>query len=347
MECILAYDATKVAALLSRVKKGNRRVKKGNNVDNVQYFATKEFVVLAAQRQCTSVQLKARLKNGEADDGFTVLLQSAARAFDNWDACRNDVSPQYAHEYMVNDCTDVLVAFRHEEPVAFALLEKTLTKTSVGILCASQTRGRGAGQLIMSMILEEAQRDATALTLSALPSVVSYYTGKGFSFGKDCADEPVQLDNAQLASTRIRMGDANDASSYDYSEVAPLLQELHRKNLAASSDRKDCTSENMTFADLEERECHLRGYYMMKCPGINRVSRKDLMESRNRNDRWPRSLPNGKVQLVSRQQLREEQKRERDGRAKPMRRGARRPSAGRGNRTTAQFNSEAACRTTT
>ena len=80
------------------------------------------------------------------------------------------------------------------------------------------------------MILEEAQRDATALTLSALPSVVSYYTGKGFLFGKDCADEPVQLDNAQLASTRIRMGGANGASSYDYSDVAPLLQELHRKN---------------------------------------------------------------------------------------------------------------------
>lgn len=144
VECILAYDTTKVAALLSRGKKGNRRVKKGTD-DNVQYFATKEFVVLAAQRRGTSVQLKARLKKGEAEDGFTVLLQSAARAFDEWDACRDDISPSYAHEYMVNDCTDVLVAFRHKEPVAFALLEKTLTKTAVGILLCVTDGGQGRG----------------------------------------------------------------------------------------------------------------------------------------------------------------------------------------------------------
>jgi GNAT superfamily N-acetyltransferase len=230
-----------------------------------------DLEIVHSSRKGTAMNLRTTLRTDGKEGEHIEVLRAAAHALTFEDGCHgDDVAHGYVLRYMVSLCTDAFVAFVNEVPVGFALLDQSApTEIDLGMICASE-KARGAGKALLQKAIDLAQSADKTLTLSSLPTVVSYYAKHGFQLGKTCGDH-ADLEHKALAHSRV----VKKGRNYDYSQVAPLFEELHRKKMAVRQDGI-CGDPKATFAQLQDEGCHMDGYYMHLCPPKGRKAARAL-----------------------------------------------------------------------
>jgi hypothetical protein len=273
-------EAKALAADANKLKPRNKKTSAERALDLLkrmresltQYWSLAgDLEIVHSSRKGTAVNLRTTLRTGGKEGKHIEVLRAAAHALTFEDGCHgDDVDHGYVLRYMVSLCTDAFVAFVKGVPVGFALLDQSApTEVDLGMICASEN-AKGAGKALLQKAIDLAQSADKTLTLSSLPTVVSYYAKHGFQLGKTCGDH-ADLEHKALVHSRV----VKKGRNYDYSQVAPLFEELHRKKMAVNQEGI-CGDPKATFAQLQEEGCHMDGYYMHLCPQKGRKAARAL-----------------------------------------------------------------------
>lgn len=132
----------------------------------------------------------------------------------------------------------------------------------IDIICADHGLGR---TLLLSFIQYVQDKDLGSVTLSSLPTVLTYYPKFGFEFRKSCRDpaikvpERLQQDINELVAAKALPRTRDEA--YDNPVYAKLLQFLQTRDLNVK--KEGCTKYNAR--SFKSNDCGLDGYTMKKC----------------------------------------------------------------------------------
>lgn len=146
------------------------------------------------------------------------------------------------------------------------------------VICATPGYGRPLLEAFMHFV--HAINPRAAITLSALPTVLTYYPAFGFNFRKNCSDGPIEFP-PKIAQ---RLGDRRKAKTLpkniseaymdpDVSDALLFLQENQLNVYKAGP----CGSPKISKSSIRKHDCGLDGYTMKKCPikggGKKRIKR--------------------------------------------------------------------------
>ena len=141
--------------------------------------------------------------------------------------------------------------------------KKNLIKEAyIDILCACP----GSGKFLLNYFITSAENNDTytAVSLSAIPTVLTYYPTFGFSHRHTCTDEEAEILPSKELIELAKTGKYKYISDvYNDPKFLKYLIEL-RDNGYGKTDG-DCAKVDITSEEMDEAKCGDDGYIMRKC----------------------------------------------------------------------------------
>ena len=197
------------------------------------------------------------------------------------EACQDNVSDQYVME-AVNRNTIILVMFETKTevvesratrrgpvmeesvesivPIGFLIANPDKNGLYLDVICAIRNTTS-----LLNYFIEYC--DGKTITLSSLPSVLSYYPKFQFKFRQSCYEPPV----AELPES-IRTRNASkkpfpkrSENAYDDEDFSDFMVDLVEKGLAVKKDGDCGKKTKVSKQDLKTGDCGSDGFTMMRC----------------------------------------------------------------------------------
>jgi hypothetical protein len=202
--------------------------------------------------------------------------------------CQGIVRTDYIKK-QINQATTVAIIFQgitrqlrnrvtvDYQPVGFLIGYDIEDGFYLDVICSAPGTGR---YLLTAFIQYYRSRSAGAITLSALPTVLTYYPRFGFTFRKSCMEAPLQI------PPEIEFGVANRVANkavpgtieqaYDDPVFEQLLEYLQYYDYNV---KKDGCSPN-DIKRIKQNDCGEDGYTMKLCPNMIGGKRKRTTKSK-------------------------------------------------------------------
>lgn len=161
------------------------------------------------------------------------------------------------------------------KPGAFALCRVKGTSLYVDIICSYkydevQYRQHGGKHLLNLASVVCPGLGCDKVSLSALPTVLSYYPPLGFAHRRDCTveqDPAITVAYSKIAQKKF----ATREAAYDDPDMLSYMFLLHASGFS-SRKHADCDDKSIPPALLKKHDCAMDGYLMHKC-GVRSVKK--------------------------------------------------------------------------
>ena len=182
------------------------------------------------------------------------------------------VAPTYANRYAREEADFILVGTVDKVPLAFILAKHEPSSLYLAVVCGAQ----GTGRTIMDKFLAIADAMRLNVSLSAMPSVLSYYAKFDFAFRKSCDESAEIVDASSIAGKKPPMNLGDIAADPHF---GPILVELQKRGFNVMKDGQ-CAKKRLSASAIIQHHCEDDGYTMFRCRvPPKRTSRKRAIDT--------------------------------------------------------------------
>lgn len=169
------------------------------------------------------------------------------------------VSPSYAKRYAKKDADLILVGLIDNVGKAFILAKNEETSLYLAVICGSP----GTGSKMMDRLLKLADEQHLNVSLSAMPTVLSYYIRPefGFEFRKSCNEKEHIVNPSNIVGKKPPFSLKKIAKDPYY---APFLEELQAKGFGVVK-KGECSKPSLSAEEIIKNHCEDDGYTMFRC----------------------------------------------------------------------------------
>ena len=192
------------------------------------------------------------------------------------EACKDSVSPGYIAEAIKQNSL-IMIFKRDNKPHGFIISSpKRGSGVYLDVICAKSE----GGKFLQYFIDYVESRGYGIITLSSLPTVLTFYPKFGFEHRKSCAAdaEVVRLPAAIEAKMAAKKLPKDFEEAYYDDDFRAFMVELHNKGFSTKRDDL-CALRDLNEYELGWYECFDDGYKMRRC-GTRRRRRHTKAQNR-------------------------------------------------------------------
>jgi hypothetical protein len=188
-------------------------------------------------------------------------------------ACHDNVREGYVAEAITRNTLILLLVettitysargspLQVEEPLGFILARPDAEGLYIDVICAKRN-----GSDLLKYFMKYADDHNETITLSSLPSVLSYYPKFKFKFRKSCDQGAVNtLPNVIATRNKlVKPFPVTTENAYADKNYSDFMIRLHQRGLSQSKSSQ-CNKMIISKKEMIDNDCGSEGYKMMRC----------------------------------------------------------------------------------